>query len=101
MDSIGRETEPDPGAADWIVGARLDDELLGNSFPLCGGGKDIRVEGVVWVFDQDLHRELAAGAFIDSAGDADGAMKVQASFAVEGLQGSVGELDAHVGDGVL
>ena len=101
VDAVTGEVESDPGRADWIVGAGLDDEFLGNAFALRRAAEDGGIEGVVGLIDAEFDAELAAGAFIDAACDTHGAVKEQAVFGAEYAECARGQSDLYVGRRLL
>ena len=97
VDAVAGQVEPDPGRADGIVGPGLNDKLLGDALALRGAGQDGGVERVVGGVDQHLDAQFAARAFVDPAGDTDGAVEQQAVFGAEHLQRSFRQLNLCVG----
>ena len=101
MDAIAGEIEPDPDGADGVVGAGRDDEFFGNPFALRRAAEDGGVEGVVRVVDANFDAQLAAGAFVDAARDADGAVKKEAVLGAEDAECALRERDLNVGGRLL
>ena len=82
VDAIAREVESDPNSAYWVVGARRDNKLGGDPFPLGGVFKNCGVEGVVRVFNADFNSKLSTRALINVSSDAYRAMEQELTLCI-------------------
>ena len=70
---------------------------MGDAFALRGAAEDGGIEGIVGLIDAHLDAELAAGALVNPACNADWAMEKQAMVGAENAQCTLGECDLNVG----